>query len=84
MTVSASTIPTPEEKTGLAKWFPLIVLLAAQFSTMADNSGLAISTDALIALHGASMPQIQMANAMYPLIAGAGMIAGGLIGLIIG
>ncbi|MCF7494893.1 MFS transporter [Vibrio sp. L5-1] len=84
MTVSATTPPTPEEKSGLAKWFPLIVLLAAQFSTMADNSGLAISTEALIALHGASMPQIQMANAMYPLIAGAGMIAGGLIGLIIG
>ncbi|WP_047043393.1 MFS transporter [Vibrio mexicanus] len=84
MTVSAPSVPTPEEKSGLAKWFPLIVLLAAQFSTMADNSGLAISTDALIALHGATMPQIQMANAMYPLIAGAGMIAGGLIGLIIG
>ncbi|MCV3263117.1 hypothetical protein OGZ01_10200 [Vibrio harveyi] len=43
MTVSASTIPTPEEKTGLAKWFPLIVLLAAQFSTMADNSGTLLS-----------------------------------------
>ncbi|MGF1696229.1 MFS transporter [Vibrio lamellibrachiae] len=83
MTVSVSTNPTAD-KTGLAKWFPLIVLLAAQFSTMADNSGLAISTEALIALHGATMPQIQMANAMYPLIAGAGMIAGGLIGLIIG
>ncbi|HAS62583.1 MAG TPA: MFS transporter [Vibrio sp.] len=84
MTVSATSVPTPEEKSGIAKWFPLMVLLAAQFSTMADNSGLAISTDALIALHGATMPQIQMANAMYPLIAGAGMIAGGLIGLIIG
>lgn len=84
MTVSAPSVPTPEEKVGLAKWFPLFVLLAAQFSTMADNTGLSISTDALIALHGATMPQIQMANAMYPLIAGAGMIAGGLIGLIIG
>ncbi len=84
MTVSATSVPTPEEKVGLAKWFPLIVLLAAQFSTMADNSGLAISTEALIALHGATMSDIQMANAMYPLIAGAGMIAGGLIGLIIG
>ena len=84
MTVSAPSVPTPEDKAGLAKWFPLFVLLAAQFSTMADNTGLSISTDALIALHGATMPQIQMANAMYPLIAGAGMIAGGLIGLIIG
>ncbi|MDN2480211.1 MFS transporter [Vibrio agarivorans] len=84
MTVSAPSVPTPEEKVGLAKWFPLFVLLAAQFSTMADNTGLSISTDALIALHGATMPDIQMANAMYPLIAGAGMIAGGLIGLIIG
>lgn len=84
MTVSATSVPTPEEKVGLAKWFPLIILLAAQFSTMADNSGLAISTEALIALHGATMSDIQMANAMYPLIAGAGMIAGGLIGLIIG
>lgn len=84
MTVSAPSVPTPEEKVGLAKWFPLFVLLAAQFATMADNSGLAISTESLIALHGATMPQIQMANAMYPLIAGAGMIAGGLFGLIIG
>ncbi|GEA51021.1 MFS transporter [Vibrio inusitatus NBRC 102082] len=84
MSVSTPSIPIQQEHNGLAKWFPLIVLLAAQFSTMADNSGLAISTDALIALHGATMPQIQMANAMYPLIAGAGMIAGGLIGLIIG
>ncbi|MCK6262936.1 MFS transporter [Vibrio sp. ZSDE26] len=83
MTVSVSNNPTAEQ-TGLAKWFPLIVLLMAQFSTMADNSGLAISTDALIALHAATMPQIQMANAMYPLIAGAGMIAGGLSGLLIG
>ncbi|CAK3909859.1 permease [Vibrio sp. 10N.286.55.E10] len=83
MTVSVSTNPA-EEKVGMAKWFPLLVLLAAQFSTMADNTGLSISTEALIALHGATMPQIQMANAMYPLIAGAGMIAGGLIGLIIG
>lgn len=84
MSVSTPSIPIQQEQNGLAKWFPLIVLLAAQFSTMADNTGLSISTDALIALHGATMPQIQMANAMYPLIAGAGMIAGGLIGLIIG
>ncbi|MGF1697774.1 MFS transporter [Vibrio lamellibrachiae] len=81
MTTQAAQAPA---NVGMAKWFPLIVLLAAQFSTMADNSGLAISTEALIALHGATMSDIQMANAMYPLIAGAGMIAGGLTGLIIG
>ncbi|CAH0991929.1 hypothetical protein SIN8267_02044 [Sinobacterium norvegicum] len=81
--MSTQTLNTAQQNS-TGKWIPLLILLAAQFATMADNSGLMVSTDALIALHGASMPDIQMANAMYPLIAGAGMVAGGLIGLIIG
>ncbi|MEZ8724619.1 MFS transporter [Vibrio pomeroyi] len=79
-----STTLAPSENTGLKKWFPLFVLLAAQFSTMSDNAGLAVSTEAMIALFNASMAEIQMANAIYPLVAAAGMITGGLTGLIIG
>lgn len=51
---------------------------------MSDNAGLAVSTEAMIALFNASMAEIQMANAIYPLVAAAGMITGGLTGLIIG
>lgn len=66
------------------KWVPLYVLLAAQFSTMSDNAGLAVATEAMLSLFSATMAEIQMANAIYPLVAAAGMITGGLTGLIIG
>ncbi len=51
---------------------------------MLDNSGFAVATEALISQLGATMPEIQFANAMYPLIAGAGMVVGGLTGLFLG
>lgn len=78
------TTLSASEDVGMKKWFPLFVLLAAQFSTMSDNAGLAVSTEAMIGLFNASMAEIQMANAIYPLVAAAGMITGGLTGLIIG
>lgn len=82
MTTTTSTSNT--EKADPKKWFPLYVLLAAQFSTMSDNAGLAVATEAMLSLFSATMAEIQMANAIYPLVAAAGMITGGLTGLIIG
>lgn len=69
---------------GKAKWLSLAILVFAQLGTILDNSGFAVATEALISQLGATMPEIQFANAMYPLIAGAGMIVGGLTGLFLG
>ncbi|HIP76489.1 MAG TPA: MFS transporter [Psychromonas hadalis] len=66
------------------KWMTLLVLCAAQVGTSGDNSTVALSAATLTKLFGASMDQLQMANATYSLIAGAMMIAGGLMGLILG
>src|SRR5471032_3664164 len=63
---------------------PLLVLCLAQFLASADNVTLSIATSALIRDLGASMSQISTANTMYPLVAGTFMIAGGMLGLIIG
>jgi MFS family permease len=71
-------------KIGIAKWFSLTIILLAQLGTMGDNSGLTVATAALIQDLGASVSDIALANAMYPLIAGACMIAGGMLGLITG
>ncbi|SKC32750.1 Antiseptic resistance protein [Photobacterium piscicola] len=76
--------PIDKAKTGMAKWFSLVILLMAQMGTMGDNSGLSVSTASLINELGASVSDIAFANAMYPLIAGACMIAGGMLGLIWG
>ncbi|WP_257973295.1 MFS transporter, partial [Vibrio parahaemolyticus] len=66
------------------KWLTLLILCAAQVGTSGDNSTVGVSASALTQLFGASMDQLQMANATYSLIAGALMIAGGLMGLILG
>ncbi|OOF14188.1 MFS transporter [Salinivibrio sp. PR932] len=72
------------DRKGIAKWFSLAVLLIAQIGTMGDNSGLSVATESLISELGASVSDIAFANAMYPMIAGACMVAGGMLGLIWG
>jgi len=73
-----------EHKKSSNKWLTLLILCAAQVAVSGDNSTVAVSTATLTKIFGASMDQIQMANATYSLIAGALMIAGGLMGLILG
>lgn len=65
-------------------WLPLIVLCMAQFLASADNVTLSIATHALMHDLGASMAQVSAANTMYPLIAGTFMIAGGMLGGVLG
>lgn len=85
MTQAAMASPAGmADKAGLAKWIGLIVMCMAQVGTSGDNAATSIATQALITGLGASMEQIALVNAMYPLIAGAFMIAGGMIGLILG
>ena len=63
---------------------PIIILVLAQMGTVGDNGAVAIAADALTNNLGASMGDIQMANMVYSLVAGAFMTAGGLMGTIIG
>ncbi|MGF1719602.1 MFS transporter [Vibrio kyushuensis] len=69
---------------GLAKWLVLFVLCAAQVGTSGDNSIIGIAAAELVNTFGASMSDVQMANATYSLMTGAFMIAGGLMGMVFG
>lgn len=74
----------PTSPTRLAFWLPLAVLCLAQFIASADNVTLSIATHVLMNDLGASMTQVSTANTMYPLVAGTFMIAGGMLGSVIG
>ena len=78
---------TADDKAGVVEKFlllPIIVLILAQMGTSGDNGAVAIAAEALTKNLGATMGDIQMANMVYSLMAGAFMIAGGLMGTIIG
>ena len=63
---------------------PVIVLILAQMGTTGDNGALSLATSALTRELGATTSDIQLANMIYPLVGGAFMIAGGLMGTILG
>lgn len=63
---------------------PIIVLIMAQMGTSGDNGALGLANTELVSKLGATTPDIQLANMVYSLMAGAFMIAGGLLGTIIG
>lgn len=67
-----------------ALWLPLLVLCLAQFLASADNVTLSIATGALMRDLDASLAQISEANTMYPLVAGTFMVAGGMLGIVVG
>lgn len=63
---------------------PVLVLMLAQMGTSGENGAMAIAAASLTKQLGASMADIQLANVIYPLVAGASMVAGGMLGIIIG
>lgn len=67
-----------------AGWAPLAVLVLAQIGTSSDNAAMNIAVGSLTAELGATLGDIQMATTVFSLIAGAFMIAGGLIGVTAG
>lgn len=69
---------------GTGSWAPLAVLVLAQIGTSSDNAAMNIAVGSLTAELGATLGDIQMATTVFSLIAGAFMIAGGLIGVTIG
>lgn len=70
-----------EKKSGLALWLPLWVVCFAQVGTSGDNSVLSMSTNQFINSLGATMDQVQLANIVYSLLAGALMVFGGMLGI---
>lgn len=63
---------------------PIVVLILAQMGTSGDNGAVTLATKALTETLGATLPDIQLVNMVYSLMAGALMIAGGLAGTVIG
>ena len=86
----ATTILTAEgatrrtEATAKATYAPLVVLALAQIGTSSDSAAMNLATASLVGTLGATLDDIQMATTLFSLIAGAFMIAGGLIGVTIG
>ncbi|MEC4176009.1 MFS transporter [Adlercreutzia sp. R7] len=67
-----------------ASYVPLAVLALAQIGTSSDGAAMNLATASLVGGLGATLDDIQVATALFSLIAGAFMIAGGLIGVTIG
>lgn len=66
------------------KWLPLVVLILTQIGATGDNAVQSIATNSLIQHLGMSMNEIQLANMMYPMIAGCFMIVSGVLGIAYG
>lgn len=76
-----------DSTTKSASWYnfaPLLLLCLVQMGASADSSVLINATSSLLTNFQATVAQIQIANAMYPLIASALMIISGFVGLMIG
>ncbi|MBU5406394.1 MFS transporter [Paraeggerthella hongkongensis] len=63
---------------------PLVVIVLAQIGTSSDNAALGIAVQQLVGALGATVADVQMANLAYSLIAGSFMIAGGMVGVVVG
>lgn len=80
-TAQAGNPPAGKEKFLV---IPIIILILAQMGATGDNGALSLSATALTQELHATTSEIQLANMVYPLVGGAFMIAGGLMGTIIG
>lgn len=65
-------------------YLPLMVLMLTQIGTSSDNTILSIATTSLISALHVNLSDITVTNMVYSLCAGAFMITGGMIGIIIG
>lgn len=80
----SSNTPLQQEQSTWLTFAPLLLLCIVQIGASADSSVLINATSALLTSFHGTVAQIQIANAMYPLIASALMIISGFIGLMIG
>lgn len=83
-TLAADTATRQPTTIATATYVPLVVLALAQIGTSSDSAAMNLATASLVGTLGATLDDIQMATTLFSLIAGAFMIAGGLIGVTIG
>ena len=81
---AASTGPAGAPAKGRFAALPIIILILAQMGASGDNGALSLATSALTDQLGATTSDIQLANMIYPLVGGAFMVAGGLLGTMFG
>ncbi|MDI6731546.1 MAG: MFS transporter [Candidatus Margulisbacteria bacterium] len=67
-----------------SRWYVLIIICLAQIFCATDNAIMINALAALVKSFGCSMAAIELANSIYPLMAGALMLTSGLLGLKIG
>ncbi|MGF1697822.1 MFS transporter [Vibrio lamellibrachiae] len=68
----------------ISKWTVLIILILAQTIVVFDNGTLMIAADSLTDTLSMSLSELQQANTIYPMVGAIFMIAGGMLGMIIG
>ena len=83
-TITANATTRRPAEITKASYAPLAVLALAQIGTSSDSAAMNLATASLVGTLGATLDDIQMATTLFSLIAGAFMIAGGLIGVTIG
>lgn len=72
------TVHNKRQGTG---WLPLLVICLAQIGTTGDNTVVSFATHQFIENLNATMDQVQLANTVYSLLAGALMVFGGMLGI---
>lgn len=80
----SDTIITNETATSWVKWLPLFLFCLIQIGASGDSSILVNATTALLTTFKTTVAAVQIANAIYPLVASAVMIIAGFLGLMIG
>lgn len=83
-TITANATTRRPAEITKASYAPLAVLALAQIGTSSDSAAMNLATASLVGTLGATLDDIQMATTLFSLIAGAFMIAGGLVGVTIG
>ncbi|MFM7060379.1 MAG: MFS transporter, partial [Actinomycetes bacterium] len=71
---------TPGRSSGLAHWFPMVVLAAAQFVMVLDSTVMNVSISTVVKDLDTTIPDMQMAIACFTLVMAAFMLAGAGLG----
>ncbi len=75
---------SPSSKFSSQEWFILIILGLAQLGTSSDNGAFTIANAAIMQNLGAVASDIQLANTLYSLIAGALMLVSAMLSVVFG
>ena len=75
-----TTTDTSTGRSGFARWFPMLVLAAAQFVMVLDSTVMNVSISTVVKDLDTTIPNMQMAIACFTLVMAAFMLAGAGLG----